>query len=47
VESGKEGSVMSSGGLRRDFRDTDKERSAPGASLGFFCNGRGSLGRIY
>jgi hypothetical protein len=47
VERGREGSVMSSGGLRRDFRETERECSAPGMSFAFFWSGRLVLGRIY
>jgi len=47
VESGREGSVMSRGGLRRDLRVTERERSWPGASFCFLVRGRGILGRMY
>jgi hypothetical protein len=33
--------------LRRDFRLTFRERSAPGASVTFLLRGRGILGRMY
>jgi len=46
VERGKEGSVMSSGGLRSDFRVILRERSEPGASFSFFWRGRAVLGRM-
>lgn len=47
VLSGRDRSVMSSGGLRRDLRDMVRAVSAPGASFCFFCRGRAALGRIY
>ena len=42
-----EGSVMSRGGLRRDFSVTVRECSAPGASFCFFAKGLGILWRMY
>jgi hypothetical protein len=47
VESGREGRVMSKGGLRKDLRETVIERSAPGANLIFFSRWWEALGRMY
>lgn len=45
--SGREGSEMSRGGLRRDFRITVREDSAPGGRVvRFFNGGPVDLGRI-
>lgn len=44
---GKEGRVMSKGGLRSERRLTLIERSAPGASFCRLGRGRGFLGRMY
>lgn len=47
VERGREERVMSSGGLRRDFRETERVRSVPGVSFCFLARGRDILGRMY
>jgi len=38
---------MSRGGLRRLFRETEREGSVPGVSFWRFARGRGECGRIY
>jgi hypothetical protein len=47
VDKGSEGNVMSRGGLRRDFRVTEREGSAPGARRILLERGKEALGRMY